>query len=453
MKLLLCILLFQMSAFAMNAEEDSRLIKTKDKTALDLERVVVEQNIKSKILGVVVPLIPKERFNLNVAINYKIIKPKKESQVQDESANSITLGKLGVVAPSVSDELLHNDLVSNIGYIRITFIFYEHVPAEKIQVLTAAIKKVVDIVPIWRLKIETVVPAAPVVVPPTMSEKVENITTETYVGIFGLGLAMLLIYMFSGLRGEVRNLREALKNMAFKSQRNEETHKHESHAHQETYAPREAAAHHQDVYEAQWETVTPERDIKEANVEFTSEPVEPVAKHEHVSEPVIHAKVANVANVEEALQLLADSTPANENEIFESFVSKGQFDELALVAHKFYPACLVMELPEHILARGLAMTDIQDKVSLLLSMSEDNRNTLVKLLGTKEHHFLEHELIRYHADPSVKRKVNAEAAAHFGTFVNVVRDLLRTNQLLANHAEPLLTEWIQKKAKGARSAA
>lgn len=428
MKFWLWLLMLQLFVFSAHAEGSS-LLNTKDKTALDFERVVVEENLKSKILGVVVPFMPDTRFNLSVSINYKIREPKDTEAVGD----SVELGKFGVVAPAVSDELLHQDLISNIGFIRVTFIFYDHIEPEKAEFLTATVKKLVDIVPVWRLRTEMVIPPAPTA--KSQPGQYESVKTKTLVGIFiALLVGVALFFGFKRLRDEITAMRSALKEMKSESA-------------------------------SEWQTsqdpnVTINFDTNKSYSESSTGPVivfetqnqSPPSEAINDPPPSYGNAVIPVAIVNQAFEFLAMSTPESEQAIFAALARVGRIDLLEKAARTYFPEDLVLKLSNKTLLRAFGMLDVHEKTGLILSLNEKKRKIFTRSLTEMAKAYFEHELQKLEQDPITQQSIASNSAVYWKQYVDVVRQLLRSHAEFPAEAEDLIQHWIKNKTRRSRRA-
>lgn len=410
--LILFTIVFSFSAFA---EEEAVLTRGKDKTSLDLERVVLEDNIKSKILGAIVPIIPNIRFNLSVNINYKI-ENKKKQEIRDENGQYVELGKLGVVAPSVSDQVMVKNLISQIGYIKITFIFYDEVEQAKLQVIQSIIKKVVDVVPVWRLRIETVLP--PPKAKSTLSvENIKQNPAPTIWFILG-GLAIAIIgYGLFRVHQDLNALRMTLSEFRQQKWRKKE--------------PKPKAE--TKYYQTHYSEAAPEPEPEPVNV--------------HPMRDVV--PVASVNQTSEQLNL---SDPETEEQIFEDLARAGKFEELQIAATSHFPSSLILDLPPSFLSGALSYLSVHQATTLVLSQDSDRREVLMNCMNEKMKYYLEHELENCERDPVARMTIEKNGAQYWKEFVQLVRELIRSHEHFAVQAQPVLERWLKAQRERHRHA-
>jgi hypothetical protein len=426
-----------------SAEEVS-LLQPRDQASLDFEKVTVEQNLKAKLLSVIQPMFPDARFNLEVAINYKTKwDQKKKIGTGEDGKDYIELGKYGVVAPTVSDEVLHTDFISHVGYIRITFIAYQYLDESQVKMLKDLTKKVVDIVPVWRLKIDMVIPPATAVQEPAhhpmgvskvfSQPDVSNWNTAWSFGFAALifAIAFGFVFNFNRLREELRSVVEELRRGRVNSNN---------------------AQKQEPVYQSR---PAPEYYTRSANPEKFSESeeivVETVQHHQH-SHHEHDEQTVNVSPINQAFENLATSGPQSEDSAFEALVREGKFETLREAASSYFPASLMLMLPPTILTAGLDLMGVHEKSGLILSMDGVNREILLRCLNPKAREYVDHELQKYQTDHSMKSKIDKNGEQYWKEFVDIVRGLLRTNENFAAEANPLLEQWLDAKARGVRHA-
>lgn len=422
---------------------DDVLPQGQDKTALDLQRVALEETLKAKIVGSVVPIIPDTRFNLTVAINYKIYDAKKQA-VQGEGGSYIELGKLGVVAPTVSEEVLKTDLISKIGYIRFTFIFYDSVDADKIKVIKEITKKVADVVPVWRMKID-------MVLPPEGSGNTMKITKPLNVNFSYLwflitgALVATFLFWFKKIQSEIQAVRDVLKERRRQPDSEHQTARDSSASHADYQRPQHSPNEQpQPSEEPEYSRADQVEEVMRSNSERVVTPVE-----REVQEP----EFVPLEDVQQAIERLATSLPENEELIFEAIAKLGDESDLEMAAKNHFPAALVLELPGEIHSTTLGLFGIHQTTALMISLSDEERQVLMESASPKLRMYLDHEIENFSRDPEAVVKIRSNRHQYWAEYVKLIRQLLRSNEHLLHQVRHLLRAWMKKKMRNKRDAA
>lgn len=390
------------------AVEEETILKQRDINALDFQKVLAEQNLKTKLQAVVAPLFQNARYDLSVSINYKIVKGGRKT-----TNNEIELDKYGVVAPGISQDVLNVDLISNIGWINVKLVAYDHIPEDKVAMFPNIAKQVVDIVPGWRVRVDTVNPPAPPVV-----EK-SNFNIWPFVVGFVLSVAAIFLGIFA--------FKWILSTIpAIRRQQEEPTYSNFNSARAETSQSSKSNV----VYDFQ----QPEQPATEA--EFRDLNTDEKA---HVP-----AQAADV------FDLLEQSTPESEKKVFDALFNSKNHEVLREAATAYYPSEIMFNLPPQILTAALDLMPLNDRLGLILCTEGANSSTLINCLNEKARAYMEHELEKNKANSSVKLEIRRNANRYKKDFVSFVRQVLRSNNEYARLAQPQLEEWLQRKSGGVR---
>lgn len=434
MKRLLVALALVVSFFgtAQGFEEDT-ILKQRDNNSLDFQKVVMEQNLRTKLQAVVGPMFQSAKYQLDVSINYKIYKGGRRA-----AGNEIELDKYGVIAPTISQEALQTDLVSNIGWINVKLVAYDHIPEEKIAMFEDISKKVVDMVPAWRVRVQTVNP--PAAAAPAPSITVTKTLAPYFVGFFFASVFLVSVLYFFFKQLQYR-----------RPEGNQETHVHH-HAHAAPPQPQEQPftqntnPQHETKDVSSDASLVFEAEFREIEPDFANSPKVEVEK------PKTKAAKFNAPAevVENVFELLEASTPATEKKLFDSLAKTGKTDVLREAATAYFPSELMFNLSPEIITAALDMMPLDDRLGLILCSEAADSSVLINCLNAKARAYMELELEKNQANAAVKLEIRRNSARYRKNFATSVRQLLKSNSEFASLASPQLEEWLQRKSAGVR---
>jgi hypothetical protein len=410
--------------------QDEETIQQKDTASLDFQKLVMEQNLQTRVRAAVGPLFQEARYDISVSVNYKIYKGNRRKTAQNE----IELDKYGVVAPGVSQAELKTDLLNNIGWINVKLIAYDHLPEEKVALFNDIAFKVVDMVDQWRVRVQVVNPPAPAA--PASQPGQPNVNLPN---TWPVALAILLssfvfgfIYYKSRRPVQTQYSQQQESTQGFEAPPSHSAQAHYSEPKKHS-APSERFA------------FTPSAEPLEAefsDVSEVSETPEPKDKKHESSVP--SGQVADV------FELLAKSDAGAEKKIFEGLVQSGQFDLLKEAAHAYYPSELVFALNPAILSAALDLMPLDDRFALILCTDPSDSWVLINCLNDKAKAYMEHELEKHKANSAVKLEIRRNGPRYRKTYIDLVRQVIRTNQEYTRLAQPQLDEWLQRNSGGVR---
>ncbi len=408
-----------------NALEEDTILKQRDYNSLDFQKVVMEQNLRTKLQAVVGPMFQATKYELDVSINYKIFKGNRRA-----AGNEIELDKYGVVAPTISQEALQTDLVSNIGWINVKLIAYDHISEDKVAMFEDVAKKVVDMVPAWRVRVQTV--NTPAAAAPAPSVTVTKTLAPYFVGFFFASVFLVSILFFFFKQLQYR-----------RPEGKQETHVHH-HAHaappqQQQAQPfaQQSAPQHEPKDVSSDATLIFEAEFREIEPEVEK------PKFSKSSALPTHA-------VNNVFELLETSTSVSEKKIFDSLAKTGNADALREAATAHFPSELMFNLSPEILTAALDMMPLDDRLGLILCSDAADSSVLVNCLNAKARAYMELELEKNQANATVKLEMRRNAARYRKNFADSVRQLLKSNSEFARLALPQLEEWLQRKSAGVR---
>jgi hypothetical protein len=416
--------------------EEETILKEKDTNSLDFQKLVMEQNLQARVRAAIGPLFQEARYDLSVSVNYKIYKGTRRKAANNE----IELDKYGVVAPGVSQAELKTDLINNIGWINVKLIAYDHIAEEKVALFNDIAMKVVDMVDPWRVRVQVVNPPAPAASSVQPAAPTTTVPTSIVWALFGFAVFVCtLIFSFFFFRSrrpeQAQYARPHFETAAT----------HPEHAHYSE--PKKRHAHYSAPAESM--TFTPSAEPLEAEFsEFQEVSETPVSQEKFADEK--HESTVPSEQVADVFELLAKSDANSEKHIFEALMKSGQTDLLKEAAQTYYPAELIFSLNPEILSAALDLMPVNDRMSLILCSEQNESWVLINCLNEKAKAYMEHELEKHKSNSTVKLEIRRNGPRYRKTFVDLVRQVISTNQEYTRLAQPQLDEWLQRKSGGVR---
>ena len=159
----------------------------------------------------------------------------------------------------------------------------------------------------------------------------------------------------------------------------------------------------------------------------------------------INTKV-NKSFSEKALQMIPFASPEKEKMLYKAVVDSGKVQDAMDMAKISIPSDLIWELPVMVLKDLLSAIEMHDKVELLASFDEKNKNYFLDAIGDKEsasREMVELELETYENDENKLRVVKSRHSELWKGFVGHTRKFLKENTQFSSIVENLLNDYFQ----------
>ena len=155
--------------------------------------------------------------------------------------------------------------------------------------------------------------------------------------------------------------------------------------------------------------------------------------------------------LEKASDLISQLDPDKEASIFNALAEAGQFQLLQSTAQQFFPAELSLGLPGSFLKATLERMPLTRRAELLTSRNEADRSILLDAIGkpgSKLRDLIDVEVQQVQDDPLRARRAEKLKDVMWKEFIQLVRVRIRSNELAADQAEPVLAAWLSDKSGG-----
>jgi hypothetical protein len=155
-----------------------------------------------------------------------------------------------------------------------------------------------------------------------------------------------------------------------------------------------------------------------------------------------------------SIDLIRDLGPSKERMLFDAIANTGNHALLIEAAKKYFPADLVLQLPDGLLKVLLTHTPPAQRAELLAGLDEPSRVRLLKAVGEtgKLREILDFEVEQIGNDSAKLKRAQFNRDKNWGHFVAIVRGFLAANQTEREISDLILDNWIKEKTNGAVQA-